>query len=159
MAAITSTAAMTRAGYGDEATLSILGLSPGMSQTDADRIAAERKWICEAHDFKFFASRECTVEQPKIEKISFYCNSLMPNHPIFRVRAKGTVSVEEASAQFGRQPDMNGNVFHIWKLGNGLEAELLEIMTTTELLLSSTDFSPGGRPKRASDTLRAPQQP
>lgn len=153
-AVLVGVAAIAGPSYGGEVRLDILGLSPGMSQADAERVISEHRWNCEAHDYKFFATRECIVQQPKINKISFYYNCLMPNHPIFRVRAKGAVSVDEASAQFGRRPDMNGNVFHIWRLGNGLEAELLEIMETTELLLSSAEFSPAGGLKPARESPR-----
>ena len=143
-AALLCVVAVSSHTYAGEAKRDVLGLSPGMSQSDADRVIAAHKWQCDLFEYGGFATRDCIINEANIEKIVVYFNSSRPNHPVFRIRAVGTVSVKQILEELGRPADIEGEGFHTWQFGDELELELelLEIVDKTELSLSQLEFSP-----------------
>jgi len=141
-AALFCLVAMSSHTYADEAKRNILGLSPGMSQSDADRVVEGHKWNCDLSEYGGFATRDCIINEANFEKIVVYFNTSRPNHPVFRIRAVGTVSFKQILDDVGRPADIEGEGFHTWQFGNELELELMEIVDKTELSLSQLEFSP-----------------
>jgi len=120
----------------------ILGISPGMSHADAQRVISDHHWTCETRDRGVMIVDDCEVNKPKVERIKISYATASPDHSVFRVEMTGSISVAEASRQFGRTPEINGNGYSIWNLEDGLELGYYDLNSAGQLWLEQPKLSP-----------------
>ena len=110
-----------------------------MLRSEVEQVIADQHWSCEVKAF-LFTVVNCRVQDPDIEAINISYVGSPTTQRAFRVEVIGSLTAEDASRKFDKQPDLSGDGFRIWKLEGGLQLGYFDLGNAAMLWLEQPDL-------------------